>query len=697
MTYLNLLSFYFLFSFASPLLAQSVDDLELLDAADAEILKESPQQSSDLSEREVEDELNSLSKESNDLDSSGKESPNSTREIPQELIIEESVQVLNEKSQAEVKKPKIFDVGREEQTLLELAQYVQGKIPEDEWNEIAAASQVNQYVVQEGDWLWKISKRLFGSGFYYSKVWSLNPQITNPHQIEPGMVLVFDTGSADQMPDVKVGEFDKMDTSGDGKISQSEYVDFERFSMEKPKWLVKREKLREQGVYFEYASETTYEDLMNISKQNLVKEYEKYEPPIPEIFIEEPGDQYDDQGFDKSSIISYDVKEGFYLNTFITTNIIQDLGFIDASQNETVFLHRFDRIYVNFNSGTKVKPGDLFSIYLPEGEVENDVSERTGRRYSIGAQIKALKKVNNLWECEVTEVSGQVRRDDRVTTYTPRINKIIKTFSQRNIEAAIIDSYKKSQSTSFGDVVYLDRGRSDGVEMGNVFQVYSFHDQVTGKRITPDPTYKVGELTVITLTDNFATALVTQSKKTLSVGDLAFTKTEEDAARLERFRKGTPLGELSKLEREALEDLDVELSVDDLSDDLLDKADQIQLTEDELEELERQEREKSIIQDNQRDIEELERIEAELLDAEKSLNEARVDEDKFLEQMDLDDVERRGEKDPNAFEDLNEIEREMGKKYLDEGLNDPDNHYGLNEYDLEEIDKLLNTQENAQQ
>jgi hypothetical protein len=44
---------------------------------------------------------------------------------------------------------------------------------------------------------------------------------------------------------------------------------------------------------------------------------------------------------------------------------------------------------------------------------------------------------------------------------------------------------------SFGDVVYLDRGRADGVEIGNVFEVFSFIDRGTEKRITADPTYKI--------------------------------------------------------------------------------------------------------------------------------------------------------------------------------------------------------------
>lgn len=52
----------------------------------------------------------------------------------------------------------------------------------------------------------------------------------------------------------------------------------------------------------------------------------------------------------------------------------------------------------------------------------------------------------------------------------------------------------------------------------------------------------------------------------------------------------------------ALDELDVELNLENLNDDLLREADKIQLTEDELAELERQEREKSVIKDSERDL-----------------------------------------------------------------------------------------------
>ena len=39
---------------------------------------------------------------------------------------------------------------------------------------------------------------------------------------------------------------------------------------------------------------------------------------------------------------------------------------------------------------------------------------------------------------------------------------------------------------------------------------------------------------------------------------------------------------------------------------------------------------------------------------------------------------------------MNELEGKFGKKYMDQDLNSKENPYGLTEYDIEEIDELLN-------
>lgn len=581
----------------------------------------------------------------------------------------------------------LFDAGKEEKQLLELSKYVEMKISTKEWNDIQRATKLDKYEVQKGDWLWKISKALFGTGFYYSKIWSLNPHIKNPHEIEPGMMLVFDSGSETDMPNVQVSNFPEL--AGDGS---TKLFDYNQFGAEtKPKWMDEREKLMEQGLFFQFASDTTYEDIAKIGQEYLNVEYEKYQPPVPDIVIKEPSDQYDSTGFDKDSKVVFNVKEGFFLNSFLTTNIVQDIGEVIATQKERVFIQQFDKIYVKLDETVKAKPGDKFSVYNAGGKISHPVSDRVGYQYTITAQIETIRRINRLWECKVLELSGVVQRNDRITVYTPKIKKIVKSFSERNIEAAIIDAFHSTANgLSFGDVVYIDRGRADGVELGTVFEVYSFTDRGTEKKITPDPTYKIGELTVITLTDNFATALITNSSNEIFLGALALTKPKEKAVLVSKLKDGGLVTDKEKLKSESLEELDVELDLDDVNEGLLDQADNIKLTEDELEELERQEREKSIIKDHEKDLQELERLENEILTAEDKMRETKLDEDKFLEDSNLEQIEKSQGKKADAFEDLNEIESEIGKKYLDESLESKENPYGLSEYDLEEIDTLLN-------
>jgi nucleoid-associated protein YgaU len=587
--------------------------------------------------------------------------------------------------------PAVFDVGREERELMSLAQNIQGQISNNQWNEVATASKIDTYTVVKDDWLFKISKKLFGTGFYYPKIWSLNSYITNPHFIEPGMILSFSTGSASAAPEVKVGSFTADELNAvPGSIGNNDGADLKNFGEDiTPAWIEEKKNLESQGIYFQYASEETMDDLKQAGEQALNREYENYEPPHSDVEVVLPKN-YDKSGFDNDSKIFYSIKEGFYLSTFVSTNLVQDFGSLTDGPDENIYFTTMDHAFVQFDDSLNILPGDRFSVYSSSGKAEHSNSDRAGYKYSIVGQIKVLRKIRNKWEVEFTEVSGTPQRGDRITAYTPKIDRITRTFNSRLIEAALLAGYEPMQnSISFGDVVYIDRGRADGLEMGNVLEVYGFKDRKTNKNITDQPTYKLGELTVITLTDNFATVLVTQSSRDMNIGDIAITKTKEAHLKEEKARKSKVDTQSELSGGKALDELDVELNLDESSDELLKQADKIQLTEDELAELERQEREKSIIKDSEKDLKALERLEGEIEAAEKILNDAKLDEDKLLEGQNIDEIEK-GQK--NLEQDsLEEIEENLGKRYMDEDLNSKDNPYGLTEFDVEEIDELLGT------
>ncbi|MCT4641528.1 MAG: LysM peptidoglycan-binding domain-containing protein [Bacteriovoracaceae bacterium] len=681
----------------------NADDLVLDDPEDIKLLlEEFPQESgagpvnSNSKKVEMVNEASDLSNELNttvdDLDFLKDDLKDAHFALPEE---DEFVKKVDEVEK--VKKTKIvseelssedkdlFDVGSAEKNLLEIASKMKGKIDNKVWHEIASQTTQTKYKVVKGDWLWKISQRFFGSGFYYAKIWQLNSYITNPHEIEPGMILLFTSGSQEELPTVTVATGEShLKATTEQKKQEDEFAKWGTSA--KPTWITQRQKLIKDGAFVQYSTGDTLEDLDQISSQSLISEYESYDPPAPDFNLEIPSDEYDKTGFDKESKVAPKFKEGFYLNTFISTNIVQDFGKVVAAIDEKSMFTKHDKVYVTFDENIEVAAGDKFSIYSAAGKLTHENSDRQGYKYTIVGSIQLVQKHQNRWECTIIDSSGIINREDRITVYTPKIERITRTFNNRLVEAVIIGSFNKLQEyASFGDVVYLDRGRADGVEMGNVFEVYGFKDRGTAKNITDNPTYKNGELTVISLTDNFATALVTLSKRDFKVGEIAITKTKKAALKELHLKKRKD--RLDDADN-ALDELDVELNLDDLNDDLLNKADSIKFTEDELAELERQEREKSIISDNEKDLRSLENLEKEITTAEAMLNQARLDEDKLLEGQNLDGIEKK--LNSTYEESLDEIEENFGKLYLDEDLNDKDNPYGLTEFDIEEIDELLN-------
>ncbi len=742
------LSFILLSSLALASLAlaqeQTPTDLEFYEEGDLEVLKEieaNPAVDIDLSEREEMDDLESLKADieevyfDKDAEDDQKISKDFLKEIEFETLekkieegeaelgksqkknpsksIDEKIEEFGDKKESknevlsksgqEPQKQEVvvsdFDVGEEEAELLKLAENLGGKLTRDEWKEITKSASSTSYTVRLNDTLWSISKRFFGTGFYYSKVWALNPNIINPHQIEVGDVLTFLEGDEDNAPELLLGDFSSGDVTEEEKsaVSEKQFAvkdlnDFAENGV--PDWLREREAFKSRGIYVQNASEYTYADLERISEQNKIVEYQNYEPPENVINIVVP-ETFDEVGFDKSSIVRKEFKKGFYLNTFITSNIVQDFGEIEASPEDNDALTYFKKIYIRFDAGLSISPGDLFSIYSAEGKVSHPVSERSGYRYTIKGSVRIVKKINDLWEAEVFDVQGPILRSDRVTVYTLKISSLLKTFNQRSVEAAIIGAYERSRTIyGYGDVVYLDRGRADGLELGNILEVYSFTDRNTRKKISTDPTYKIGELRIITLTENFSTALVSNSSYDIQDANIAVTKTQAQAIRENKIVNKDALKKVNMIEEKALEELDVELNLDSIGEALLEKADRLELTEDELDELERQEREKSFLKDYEEDLKELDRLEKEIEEAEGLLNEIIEDQDKLLEQQDLNKLEEELTRpDPDAFESLDEIEQEIGRKYLDEDLNEKENPYGLTEFDLEEIDELLNTDE----
>src|SRR3954454_11797594 len=61
---------------------------------------------------------------------------------------------------------------------------------------VSTAAGAQTHSVVSGDTLWDLSNRYYRSSWEWPRLWSYNPEITNPHWIYPGHVLRLQEGAA---------------------------------------------------------------------------------------------------------------------------------------------------------------------------------------------------------------------------------------------------------------------------------------------------------------------------------------------------------------------------------------------------------------------------------------------------------------------------------------------------------------------
>ncbi len=648
-------------------------------------------------ERERREEIDDLEELKNDLgvaiDFEEKKSKEGLLDFKDKGQVSESKNFISE--QIEADEDDVYDpkkITQEEKRILKISSYLQNKVDTKEWNELSKAANVEVYEIQEGDYLWKICQNLFGSGFFYSKLWSINPYITNPHEIKPGTKLSFTLGDSLNAPELKIGSFE-----ADEEVDTSKYIGSYNLGKDEiPDWIVQREKLKNNGVYLQYTTDKSYEDLLAAGNSINNREYEFYVPEKKELLYDEYSrDKKIDNGFWGDILkqkISY--KKGIETHSFVSSNIIEDLGEIKFSPTEETNFTLNKVVFLSFFPTVQAFPGDFYSIYVPAGMMKHEKSEREGYHYSVVGEVQLLRKVEDLYEAKVTKVFDFMPRGSRITTHIPKIIEIAENFNSQIIEGNLIGGRENDKSIfTYGDIIYIDRGRADGLELGNVLDIYNFSDRSLQVEISPRPIEKIGQVIILHLTENFSTALITTAIHEIKKGDYLVTL---DSQKILSMKKEKESKSLYEKDIRRLSSDEVELNISDVGQNLLKDAKNIHLSEAEMEEIERLEREKSFMDRGEQDEKALSTLESELNAAQMQLDSIKIDEDRYLERFDLDELEKKAvARQESEFDDLNEIEKDLGAKYMDENLNTNDNPYGLTEFDLEEVSELLNTSKDS--
>lgn len=318
--------------------------------------------------------------------------------------------------------------------------------------------------VEEGDTLYDLSGRYFGDSLRWPKLWSYNPHITNPHWIYPGDILYLSEQTSRQI--AKSGEVDKKE-----KKSEAE------------KKIDRREGTRLATAGF-------------VAKE---------EPPYVGRIVDSP-------------------KAGRMLAQF-------DSCWVGFGDNAYVQMER-DRMTDDEVKDIKepqkqIEKKDRFAIVEQAGTLTNDEGDEIGRKYVVlGSLVITDTSDENLQTAYIDQSWQEIERGAFLVPYERQIKMVDHQPAQKDLVAKIIGSLAGTFDVAQFQYVFINKGASDGVRIGNRFYAYQRsvglpkHWDNSGEEM-PDkiPWRRMGRLRVIDVTENFATAMVTDTDKELGVGD----------------------------------------------------------------------------------------------------------------------------------------------------------------------------------
>jgi hypothetical protein len=333
------------------------------------------------------------------------------------------------------------------------------------------------YTVRPGDTLWDLSGRFLNNPWYWPKVWSYNPEIANPHWIYPGNVIRFYAATEEGPARVEVAEgVPPPEEVPEDAAPPQELEDFSKADMQAP--------------------ETVDEDSVAV-----VGPYKIGYTPA------------------KTMVAAH--------VTFVTPGELAQSGQLTGAFEEKMMLSTWDKSYAKFQSSAPVTQGQTYLVYKTNRPIYNPSNkDLLGYQSTILGSAKVTAVDDSAVSLVITSCFEPISRGAMLGPWNERF---LRRVGRRSNQVALVGTLVATQIdvvTEVGEhhIVFVDKGKRDGVEIGNLFTVVRSGDPY-GKpprqplRESGWPKEDVGDLLVIDAQEAVSTALVVRSMRELVIGD----------------------------------------------------------------------------------------------------------------------------------------------------------------------------------
>ncbi len=182
---------------------------------------------------------------------------------------------------------------------------------------------------------------------------------------------------------------------------------------------------------------------------------------------------------------------------------------IDAPTGRTIF-GKDDIVYLKINEGT-TSENRFFAIRDVKVVKHPKTGKTLGHQIRVTGILEIIGKDNNIPKAKINASFEELQIGDGLILFheidPPIVPDVIRT---PDIQGYIVESYMNSEITAADDIVYLDKGQDNGLEIGDVFSVLS-------ETAIEKP---IGTIQIISLQPTTSAALILKSQQEITIGDM---------------------------------------------------------------------------------------------------------------------------------------------------------------------------------
>jgi len=204
----------------------------------------------------------------------------------------------------------------------------------------------------------------------------------------------------------------------------------------------------------------------------------------------------------------YLIDKNLYITSGYISNTVPGVGEIISSPGGRTLLGREDMVYFNV-AGTKA--GDKFFVLRAIKKVKHPKSgEPMGYLIRIVGIVETLGMEHGMPKGKIITSFEDIRTKDKLIPYKDMEPPIAPKppIEAPNVRGYIVASHLTKTITTEGDILHLDKGEKDGLQVGNVFSLIS---DVPVER-------SIGSIQIISLQPETAAAIVLKSSEEIMTG-----------------------------------------------------------------------------------------------------------------------------------------------------------------------------------